>query len=159
MISTMNAKTTIALIAVLMLGSCSSSYHLRTIITNGEVTFIPDNHDMWGNPNPDCFYSISVSIVDGPPAVPGSGDSTGMVQNGVYWRKDFVVTTCENAFPVTYGAKLQGPPFRENNQSQVEAKPLLPGYTYEVSAASEGSAYGGGKFKLTEQGTVENLPI
>lgn len=125
---------------------------------NGEVAFIPEDDDMWGNPNPDCFYSISVSIVDGPSAVPEVGDRAGMVENGVYWRKSFAVTSCENAFPVTYGAKLQGPPFRENNQYEVEAKPLLPGFTYQVSAASEGSAYGGGKFRLNEQGAVENLP-
>lgn len=79
----MIAKTTSTLIFALMLGSCSLVYDLRAIIMNGEVAFIPDDNDIWGNPNPDCFYSISVSIVDGPRAVPAAGNSAGMVENDV----------------------------------------------------------------------------
>lgn len=154
----MKAKTSTALILAFILSSCSSVYDLKAISVNGEVAFIPENEDIWGKPSPDCFYSIYVSIVDGPPATPKAGDSVGMVKNGVYWHRSFAVTSCDNPFPITYGSELQGPPFRESNQQEVEAKPLLPGFTYEVSASSNGSEYGGGMFRLTEQGSVENLP-
>ena len=154
----MNAKLTATLILALALTGCSSVYDLRATIIDGEVAFVPEDKDIWGNPDPDCFYSISVSLLDGPPATPAAGDSVGMVENGVYWNITFAVTSCDNPFPVTYGAKLQGPPFRENDQYSVEAKPLLRGFTYEVSASSNGSEYGGRRFRLTEQGTVENLP-
>ena len=69
----------------------------------------------------------------------------------------FAVTSCENSFPVIYGMKLRGAPFRQNYEYEVKAKPLLLGFTYEVLAAS-GSAYGEGRFRLTKQGVVENLP-
>ena len=154
----MNAKSTAALILALALTGCSSVYDLRATIIDGEVAFVPEDKDIWGNPEPDCFYSISVSILDGPPPTPAAGDSVGMVENGVYWNKTFAVTSCDSPFPVTYGAKLQGPPFSENDQYSVEAKPLLRGFTYEVNASSNGSEYGGRRFRLTEQGTVENLP-
>ena len=147
-----------ALILAFMLSSCSFQYDLRAISVDGEVAFVPENEDFWGNPSPDCFYSISVSIIDGPPATPAAGDSVGMVGNGVYWYRSFAVTSCDNPFPITYGSELQGPPFREDDQDEVEAKPLLPGFTYEVTAASNGSEYGGGMFRLAEDELVENLP-
>ena len=147
-----------ALILAFMLIGCSFQYDLRAISVDGEVAFVPENEDFWGNPSPDCFYSISVSIIDGPPATPAAGDSVGMVGNGVYWYRSFAVTSCDNPFPITYGSELQGPPFREDDQDEVEAKPLLPGFTYEVTAASNGSEYGGGMFRLAEDGLVENLP-
>ena len=147
-----------ALIFAFMLSGCSFQYDLRAISVDGEVAFVPENEDFWGNPSPDCFYSISVSIIDGPPATPAAGDSVGMVGNGVYWYRSFAVTSCDNPFPITYGSELQGPPFREDDQDEVEAKPLLPGFTYEVTAASNGSEYGGGMFRLAEDGLVENLP-
>lgn len=154
----MKASMIPALILASMLSGCSSQYDLRAISVDGEVAFVPEDEDFWGNPSPDCFYSIYVSIVDGPPATPEAGDSVGMVENGVYWHRSNAVTSCDNPFPITYGAELQGPPFREDGQDEVEAKPLLPGFTYEVTAASNGSEYGGGMFRLAEDGSVENLP-
>jgi hypothetical protein len=154
----MNLKAIAPLILTLVLGSCSSAYDLRAIIIDGQVAFVPEDEDVWGNPNPDCLYSISVSIVDGPPAIPAAGDSVCMVKNGTYWKRTFAVTSCDNAFPVIYGAKLKGPPFREKYPFEVQAKPLLRGFTYEVSTSSNGSEYGGRRFKLTTEGAVENLP-
>lgn len=154
----MTPKAIAPLILALVLGSCSSAHDLRAIVIDGKVAFVPEDKDIWGNPDPDCFYSISVSIIDGPPATPAARDSVGMVKNGVYWHRTFAVTSCDNAFPVIYGARLHGPPFRENEQSEVQAKPLRRGFTYEVSAASNGSEYGGRKFRLTNEAAVENLP-
>lgn len=151
------AKTICALISATMLSGCSSTYDLRAFSLNEEIAFVPEDEDIWGKPAPECFYSIYVSIVDGPSATPAAGDSLGMVQNGVYWHQSFAVTSCDNPFPITYGADLQGPSFREGDQHEVEAKPLLPGFTYEVSASSNGSEYGGGMFRLAEDGSVGNL--
>jgi hypothetical protein len=158
MICAMNVKATTALMFALILGGCSSSYDLRATIIDGKIAFVSEGKDFWGNPEPDCFYSISVQIVDGPPATPAPGESVGTVRNGTYWNRTFAVTSCDNPFPVTYGAELQGPPFRENYQYEVDAKPLLKGFTYEVSASSKGSAYGARRFMLTKQGTIKNLP-
>ena len=155
----MKARIISALILATILSGCSSQYDLRAINVDGEVAFVPEDKDIWGNPSPDCFYSISVSIIDGPPATPASGDSVGMVGNGVYWHRSFAVTSCDNSFPITYGEELQGPPFHEDGQDEVGAKPLLPGFTYEVTAASNGSEYGGGTFRLAEDGTVESLAM
>ena len=141
-----------------LLGSCSTSYELHAFVLNGRIAFAPVDKDIWGNPDPDCFYSISVSIVDGPSAKKGPGESEGLIKHGTYWNKTFAVTSCENLFPAIYGQDLRGPPFRENYQYEVAAKPLVPGYVYQVTASSNGSAYGGGKFKLTKDGMVENLP-
>jgi len=153
----MTARTIIALALAFMLNSCSYIYHLRATIIDGQIVFFPKNTDIWGKPKPHCFYSITVSILDGRAATPLPGDDLGMVLNGVYWSKIFANTSCHNRFPVIYGSKLEGPPLFENTEDGVEAKPLLLGHTYEVTTSSDGSS-GGVKFRLTEHGTVENLP-
>jgi hypothetical protein len=149
-------KATAALFLPLALSGCSSTYDVRALVLDGKVAFVPTDTDIWGDP--DCIYSISVSAVDGPSAKPEEGDSIGMVEHGVYWNESFAVTSCDNPFPVVYGEELIGPPFRENYEYVVKAKPLRIGVVYEVTTASNGSAYGGGKFMITEQRRVVNLP-
>ncbi len=153
----MTYKTTAALFLTLALSGCSSTYDLRAVVLDGKVAFVPTETDIWGEP--DCIYSISVSAVDGPPAMPGDGDSIGMVEHGVYWNESFAVTSCDNPFPVVYCETLGGPPFRENYEYVVKPKPLRIGVVYEVTTASNGSAYGGGTFMITEQRRVVNLPL
>lgn len=154
----MKGRPIFLILCSLALGSCSSSYDIRAFILDGKLAFEPVGKDFWGNPDPDCFYSISVEAVDGPAATPAKGESVGLVKNGTYWNRTFAVTSCENKFPVVYGAPLHGPPFREHYQYEVAAKPLVRGVTYSVSASSNGSAYGGGRFMLTADGQVKNLP-
>ena len=149
-------KTTVALFLTLALSGCSSTYDLHAVVLDGRVAFEPTETDIWGEP--DCIYSISVSAVDGASAKPGGGDSIGMVEHGVYWNESFAVTSCENPFPIIYGETLAGPPFRENYEYVVKPKPLRIGVVYEVTTASNGSAYGSGKFMITEQRRVVNLP-
>ncbi|MET4132550.1 hypothetical protein ABIE62_001685 [Porphyrobacter sp. MBR-155] len=149
-------RTTAALILILALSGCSSVYDVRAVVIDGKVAFVPTDTDIWGEP--DCIYSISVSAADGPSTNPEEGDSLGMVENGMYWHESFAVTSCENPFPVVYGEPLKGPPFRENDEYAVKAKPLRVGVVYEVTTVSEGSASGVGKFMVTEQRRVVNLP-
>ena len=153
----MRLRLLAALAVVAALNGCSSSYDLRAVAIGGKLAFVPAETDLWGEP--DCIYSISVSAEDGRAAPRATkADDARMVANGVYWKKTFEVTSCENPFPVFYGAKLKGPPFSEDQGYNVEAKPLRRGVVYEVKTSSEGSAYGGGKFVITDERKIVNLP-
>lgn len=136
---------------------CSSVYDIRATVIDGTLAFVADTN-FFGNP--DCVRSITVEAVDGPLAASGPGDDMRAVQRGVYWQQIFASPSCENPFPVLYGVKLSGPPFvfPDGETRSVQAKPLVRGVTYEVSAESSGSAYGGGKFRITDDGRVINLP-
>lgn len=108
------------------LAGCSSLYDIHAVVIAGKLAFVPAETNVWGEP--DCIYSISVSAVSGPAAIPTKADDARMVANGVYWNKTIAVTSfCENPFPVLYGAKLKGPPSREDQEYNVEAKPLRIG--------------------------------
>ena len=148
-------RPTAALFLILALSGCSSIYEVRAVIVDGKVAFVPAQTDIWGEP--DCIYNIYVSAEEGPPETPQAGDSVGMVENGVYWHEGFAVTSCENPFPIVYGDPLKGPPFREGDGDRVKAKPLRVSVVYEVTTASQGSAYGGGKFMITNQRKIVNL--
>ena len=139
-----------------ILSGCSSTYHMRATVIQGSVVFVADS-DFFGNP--DCIGSIEVRTDDGPPATAIPGDDVGAVRVGVYWEETFASPSCENPFPVKYGAKLSGPPFvySDGEAKSVAAKPLMKGVTYTVEARSSGSAYGGGKFEITKDGKVINL--
>lgn len=152
------AKICSVSITALALGSCSSVYDITAKIVDGQVAFFADT-DFFGNP--DCIRSIAVEAVDGPPATASPGDDEASVQRGVYWQKTFASPSCENPFPVRYGAELTGPPFiyADGKGKSVEPKPLLRGVTYDVSAESSGSAYGGGRFRISKDGQVQNLPL
>ena len=150
-------RTVAAVFLTFALSGCSSVYDLRAVVIDGKVAFEPTDTDIWGKP--DCIYAIWVSAVDGPPATPEEGDSIGMVEHGTYWHTGFAVTSCENPFPIIYGERLKGPPTQKNDGYVVKAKPLRIGVVYEVTTASDGSASGGGKFMITEQRTVVNLPM
>jgi hypothetical protein len=139
------------------LGGCSSVYDIRARIIDGTLAFVADT-DFFGNP--DCIRGITVESDQGPAATPSKGDDATAVRNGVYWEQTFASPSCENPFPVKYAAKLSGPLFvyADGETKSVKAKPLIWGVTYSVSAESSGSAYGGGKFRITDGGKVINLP-
>jgi hypothetical protein len=140
----------------LLLGSCSYTYQLRAVAIGGRLAFIVDPSS---SHHPTCIWSISVAIDDnGPRATPAPGEDRAYVLNGgIYWQKDFAVGECLNSFPVFYGAPLKGVPVSYGVGS-VEAKPLLRGFVYEVTTASPGSGYGGGWFRISKTGHIENLP-
>lgn len=128
------------------------------MVIGGKLAFVAGTN-FFGNP--DCVRSISVTSLDGPPATSVPGDDVTAVKRGVYWQQIFAVTSCENPYPVEYGEQLSGPlfVFADGETRSVEAKPLVRGVTYEVTAESSGSAYGGGKFRITDDGRVINLSV
>ena len=137
---------------------CSSTYVIRATIIDGAIAFVADT-DFFGNP--DCFGSIIVATDNGPSAGQGPNDDVSAVRRKVYWQQMFASPSCENSFPVKYGSRLSGPTFifPDGETGIVRAQPLARGNTYSVFAESSGSAYGGGKFRITEEGRVINLPL
>ena len=142
---------------LLALGSCSYSYSIRAVVIGGRLAFVVAP---WSEHHPNCIRGVSVSVDKGGPlATPAPGDDVALVRNGgVYWSKQFAVTSCPNPFPVFYGQSLKGIPFDYGggHTSSVQAKPLVIGHVYEVGMDSSGSGYGTGWFRLTPDRRVEN---
>lgn len=130
------------------LASCSYVYDLRAIVIDGNIAFVPVEEDVWGNPDPECFYSIKVVKL-----------SENFSQEEIVWEDEKKYASCDNPFPVKYGSELLGK--YEGCLSgvceQVEAKPLIPSGIYEVHTTSEASNYGGGRFRYEADGSVTNL--
>jgi hypothetical protein len=142
--------------AILSLGSCSYVYDLLVVGINGRLAFIVDPAS---DQTASCINGIHVSADRGGPlAERAPGDDAALVRNGgVYWWKDFEVGHCLNPFPVFYGAKLEGKPFDYGDGSRgVEAKPLRRNVIYQVSTSGSGSGYGGGWFRIDQDGHIEN---
>ena len=136
---------------------CSSTYDIRATTIDGTLAFVADTN-LFGNP--DCIRSITVEADEGPPATPSPGDDVENVRLGVYWKQTFASPSCENPFPVIYGTKLSGPAFvyPDGKTKAVNAKPLARGVIYSVWAESSGSAFGGGRFRVTHDGKIIDLP-
>jgi hypothetical protein len=139
--------------SVLLLGSCSYAYDLKAVVIGGRLAFIVDPSS---RSDADCIRSIEVSADRGEPyAEPAAGDDKDLVLNGgVYWWDFRSVDSCENPFPVFYGAKLKGPPFP--GIGYVAPKPLKRGVVYEVATTGSGSGSGSAWFKILADGHVEN---
>jgi hypothetical protein len=147
----------IALVSLLALTGCSYTYELRAVVIDGHIAFIVDpNSDR----QPDCIRSIYVETDEGVTAKPAMGDDAGLVEHGAFWWKDTAVTECPNPFPIRYGQHLEGRPFAYQNRvtAGVEAKPLVIGVIYDVTTTSSGSGYGGCRFRIRADRTIENLP-
>jgi hypothetical protein len=141
----------------LTLGSCSYGCDILAVVIGGRLAFIVDPASEW---QPDCIYGISVEADKGEPkAEPEKTDDRLLVTNGgLYWDQTFAVTSCENRFPIFYGAPLQGPPFVYNGKGlgSVAAKPLRVGALYHVTTSGDGG-YGNGWFRIMPDWRVENL--
>lgn len=143
--------------SVATVSGCSSVYDIRATIIDGTLGFVADTN-LFGHP--DCIRGITIETEDGPAATPIPGDNVSAVRRGVYWEQTFSSPSCENPFPIKYGANMSGPFFvySDGKTKSVAAKPLVRGVVYAVTAVSRGSAYGGGKFRITDDGKVINLP-
>lgn len=141
---------------VLLLGGCSYTYGILATMIDGRLTFIVDPDQR--RPSA-CLTSIIVMAQDGQRRAQAEpGDDVQLIDRGVVWSNS-VGYDCETRFPVTYGAPLAGAPTSpEQPGREVGAKPLTPGVIYEVAAAAGATGYGGGRFRLTTDGRVENLP-
>jgi len=146
-----------ALLSTILLSGCSYTYDILAVAINGHLAFVVDPKS---RKHSDCIYSIHVQTDQAARAKPTAGDDAQLVSRGVFWWKDYAVDDCSNPFPIFYGQKLQGQAFVYDGKMEkpVEAKPLVIGVVYEVTAASSGSGYGGGRFRILPNRRIENLP-
>lgn len=147
----------LAVASLLLLGGCSYAYGILATIVEGRLTFVVDP-----NSRPklsSCLTRITVAAQDRQGrAEAAPGDNAELVKAGVVWWNS-VGYDCETRFPVAYGVALSGDPRTpEQAEREVAAKQLIPGVVYEVSATVGATGYGGGMFRLTADGGVENLP-
>lgn len=147
-------KSLLTLLLLPILGSCSYGYELLAVWIDGRIAFIIDPASRY---QPDCLSSIDVSADDGEPKANAEpGDDERLVENGsVYWWNFRDVRSCENEFPIAYGARLNGRP--AESMGYVAAKPLWRGVVYSVGTEGDG-AYGSGWFKILPNGKIENYP-
>jgi len=131
----------------LLLTGCSYSYELLASIIGGRLAFIVDQAS---DREPDCINAITVEMDD-----PAHGsDPPG--EEHWFERASY---DCKNPFPIFYGVALKGgPPENGPQYATVSAKPLKVGIIYTVSTTSGATGYGGGRFRLRANGSVENLP-
>lgn len=147
----------LAMTSVLLLGGCSYAYDILATMIDGRLTFIVDP-DSPSRPS-SCLTRITVAARDlQGRSEAGPGDNARLVDAGVVWRNG-VGFDCKTRFPVVYGVPLEGEPAApEQAGRDVTARRLIPGVVYEVSATAGATGYGGGRFRLTADGGVENLP-
>lgn len=122
----------LAPLIALALGSCSYTYDVRAVMIDGRLAFVADRS--WLG-QPDCFRSIEVRSRAEP--------------SRALWRQAAPASSCPFDFPVFYGDRLI---------ADVLVEPLRAGTIYEVASMSRGSGYGRGRFRLTGDRRVENLP-
>lgn len=145
-------------LAGLLLSSCSYSYDLRAIVIDDRLAFIVDPRS---RNQAACTHGVHVTTASGERATARAapGDERALVANGVFWWVDLEVGECLNRFPILYGQPMQGKSFPGTNHPapQVDAKPLRRGVIYEVTTSGDGG-YGGGRFRIRADQTIENLP-
>jgi len=150
------ARISMGALLLLTLGSCSYAYSLEAVVIDGRLAFVVAP---WSERSASCINGIEVEIGDGgPTAKPAPGDDARLVNGDVYWWEFLAVDSCPNPFPIFYGQPLRGAPFiyEDGKPSTVAAKPLVIGHVYSVSTTGSGSGAGGGWFRITADGRVEN---
>jgi hypothetical protein len=130
----------------LMLTGCSYSYDLLATMIGGRLAFVVAPAS---DKKPDCINAITVEMDDSR----HGNDPPGEEQ--WFERASY---NCENPFPIFYGASLKGgPPESGPQYVTIKAKRLKVGVIYSVKTTSGATGYGGGRFRLVADGTVENL--
>lgn len=142
---------------VLLLGGCSYAFDVLARMIDGRLTFVADPKSR-SKPS-SCLTTITVMAQDRQGRAEAEpSDNAQMVNAGVVWWNS-VGYDCKTHFPVVYGVPLAGDPnISAQAEREVVAKQLIPGVVYEVTAVSGATGYGGGRFRLTAGGEVENLP-
>jgi hypothetical protein len=145
----------LALLATLPLSGCSYAYDVLATVIDGRLAFIVDPQ----SPNAaDCINHIEVVTDEREVAPAATGDDPVRTGYGTYWY-EVASYDCENPFPVFYGSALRGgPPENWESPDHVKPKPLKIGVVYEVSTTTGATGYGGGRFRIRPNRTVENLP-
>jgi hypothetical protein len=144
----MKAFRLMALASLLMLGGCSYIYDIAAVMIDGRLAFVVDQES---GRKPSCVSTVSVVLDVRAVKHPDGVDP--------FLWKEGQLSDCANTFPIFYGQRIKGEaPSPDHVLDTLPAKPLKIGVIYEVHILSEGSGYGGGRFRLTADGRVENLP-
>lgn len=130
--------------AAVGLNGCSYVYDVEARVIGGRLAFVPLDDDF------DCVNGAQITTDDEVRPTPGATDDKGLIRNaGAFWWVNYPV--CEVTFPLLYGQSSVGA------DESVRAKPLRVGVIYDVSTSGDGG-YGFGRFRITPDRRVENLP-
>ena len=133
------------LAAAFGLNGCAYIYDVEARVIGGRLAFVPSDDDF------ECVDSARVTTDEDVRPEPGPADSSGLVRNaGAFWWVNYPVS-CEVSFPLLYGQRSIG------GEEPVRARPLRVGVVYDVSTSGDGG-YGTGRFRITPDRRVENLP-
>ena len=139
-------KLSIAVVC-LSLNGCSYVYDVLAAVQDGRLTFIADE---------GCVRQIEVRAEGDEVAQASAGDDQTRVSHGTFWFESIEhKDRCENRFPITYGMDLIGA--QQEGLGHVAAKPLLREVIYLVNTTTGSTGYGGGRFIIHADGTIENL--
>jgi hypothetical protein len=124
-------------VVTLTLIACSYGYDVIATVRGGQVVFLVDPKS---SDTPSCVRRIEVYEV---------------ATRETVWRDSVDYDDdCANKFPVTYGQKFEGK--RQPEWPTIEAQELRSGVTYEISATTGATGYGGGFFHIDGSGHVLN---
>lgn len=128
------------------LHGCSWVYDVEARVIGRRLAFVPLDDDF------ECVGGAYVTTEEDVRAEPGPTDDIGLIRNGgAFWWVSYPAS-CEVKFPLLYGQSSIGA------DESVRAKPLRVGIVYDVST-SGGGGYGSGRFRITPDLRVENLPL
>lgn len=158
-------RTASLIILTLMLCSCSYSYDVNVRVADGRLIF--DANPQW---SADCVRAIEVSADDDAVrALASAGDDVDSVQSGTFWAASVSLDdSCENRFPLQYGATLRGHPWVYDTGGLlrdadgklaplVAPKRLRTEVLYTVTTTTGATGYGCGRFIIHRDRTVENV--
>lgn len=149
----MAAFRTLAYACLLALGSCTHAHDIEAVIIDGRLAF---------RPTPEMLiHARCVSRVEVMPAT--RTPPTEVKARTAWTRKTYAWLDhgghdCDDGFPVFYGEALKGVGEGGALRVEVAPKPLETGVIYSVRITAGAAGYGQGRFRLLEDGTVENLP-
>lgn len=132
--------------AAFSLHGCSYVYDVEARVVGGRLAFVPSDDDF------ECVRSAHVTTDEAVRPEPGPTDRSGLIRNaGAFWWVNYPAS-CEVTFPLLYGQSGIGA------DESVRAKPLRVGVIYDISTSGDGG-YGSGRFRITPDRRVENLPL
>jgi len=134
------------LAAAFSLHGCSYIYDVEARVVGGRLAFVPLDDDF------ECVRGAHITTDEAVRPEPGPTDNIGLIRNaGAFWWVNYPAS-CEVKFPLLYGQSGIGA------DELVRAKPLRVGVVYDVSTSGDGG-YGSGRFRITPDLRVENLPL
>lgn len=145
----MAALRLFAIACLLVLGGCTHAHAIEAVMIDGRLAF---------QPSPELFsHARCVSRVDVAPVQ--KGGTHAVRPQRLYAWLDHGGHNCVDRFPVFYGVALKGVGEGGVLGGEVLPRPLQPEVVYEVRITAGANGHGVGRFRLLQDGTVENLPI